>query len=62
MFHISQSIDGNTVTFSANDPAADLWMRAVYYDQHTVTFRLPNEVEAVKAFRTGAEENGFTVG
>jgi hypothetical protein len=62
MVDISLNTDGDSVTFSANSPAADLWMRAEYDDQHIVTFHYPSEVEDAKTFRARAEENGFTVG
>ena len=60
MSDISQIAGSDIVMFSAETPAADLWMRELY-GRSKIYFHIPADHERLKAFVRAAKATGFTI-
>lgn len=60
MGDLLQVIDDNSVTFSANTPRADAWMRGQGH-HGDAQFSYPANIDAIKQFKADAEAAGLVV-
>lgn len=58
---ITQITERNSINFSADSPAADLWMREHYGGRHQLYFELPADNFDVLAFIDAAKAQGFSI-
>lgn len=61
MADISRVAGSDIVMFSAETPAAELWMKELY-GQARIYFHVPADHERLKLFVRAATAHGFTIG
>ena len=61
MADITQITERNSINFSADSHAADLWMREHYGGRDRICFELPGDNVDVLAFIEAAKAQGFSI-